>query len=90
MREKNIWKRKENDENRLYDTLASKHQELLHEKELEREKELREKIEKEKRTRDEQLKEEKRRKRLNERDEFEQEQAIVSWLKDEMNQERMI
>jgi len=29
VREKNIRKRKENDENRLYDTLASKHQELL-------------------------------------------------------------
>lgn len=70
--------------------MAEKHQELLQEKELEREWELREKIEKEKWTRDEQLKEEKWRKRHMEKEEFEQEQAIVSRLKDEMNQERMI
>lgn len=87
VREKNIRKRRENDENRLYDTLASKHQELLQEKEIERENELKNKIEREKRTRDDQLKEEKRRKRHQEREEFEQEQAIVNRLKDEMNQE---
>jgi len=63
---------------------------LLQEKELERERELREKIEKEKWTRDDQLKEEKWRKRHMEREEFDQEQAIVTRLKDEMNQERMI
>ena len=45
VREKNIRKRRENDENRLYDTLASKHQELLQEKEIERENELKNKIE---------------------------------------------
>lgn len=71
VREKNIRKRRENDENRLYDTLASKHQELLQEKEIERENELKNKIEREKRTRDDQLKEEKRRKRHQEREEFE-------------------
>jgi len=88
VRDKKARKRREQDEDNLYDNLQQKHLQLLDEKEKERQAEIGAKINREKNSRDQQLKEEKRRKRHEERDEMAQEQAIVTKLKDEMNQER--
>lgn len=90
VRDKNARKRREQDEDNLYDNLQQKHLQLLDEKEKERQAEIGAKINREKNSRDQQLKEEKRRKRHEERDEMAQEQAIVTKLKDEMNQERQM
>lgn len=90
VKDKNARKRREADEDNLYDNLQQKHLTLLEEKEAERQREIEAKINREKNSRDQQLKEEKRRKRHEERDEMAQEQAIVTKLKDEMNQERQM
>lgn len=90
VRDKKARKRREQDEDNLYDNLQQKHLQLLDEKEKERQAEIGAKINREKNSRDQQLKEEKRRKRHEERDEMAQEQAIVTKLKDEMNQERQM
>lgn len=90
IRDKKARKRKEVEEDRLYDNLQEQHQKLLLEKEREREDEEVQKVEREKHNRDLQMKDEKKRKRVMERDEHQQEQQVVERLKDEMNQERQM
>jgi hypothetical protein len=80
VRAKNARKRKEKQEDHLYDELQQKHLEFLDEKEQERVTESRMKAQREKMSRDQQLKEEKRRKRALEKAEAAQEHAVVARL----------
>ena len=88
IKEKNKRKKREQLEDKEYETLQKKHIELLSEKEKERLRETQSKIENEKRSRDQQLQEEKIRKRLAEKQEYQQEQEVVHRLQAEMEEER--
>lgn len=88
IKEKNSLKKREVEENREYEHLQKKHLDLLEQKEKDRLFENTKKIENEKKSRDQQLNDEKLRKKMIERQEFQQEQEVVKRLQDEMEAER--
>lgn len=90
VKEKGHRKRRNDEENQMYDELQQKHLELLDEKEQEEQNRSRAKAMREKKSRDVQMREEKLKKKRNDRDERDQEVAQVNRLKDEMQQERDI
>ena len=90
LKEKNSRKRAEVEERRLYENLQEQHVKLLEEKEVEKAAELKRRIVQEKMSRDKQLMDEKQRKRVEDKETYKQEVALVNRLQDEMEAERRL
>ena len=70
----------EKDESRLYDEMAEEHQKLLEEREMQKAKQIRDKIMNDKQSRDLQLQDERRRKRREDKEQLAQELDNINRL----------
>jgi hypothetical protein len=90
LNEKRSRKQCEVDERRMYENLQDQHVKLLDEKEVEKTAEQKKRIMMEKTSRDRQMQEEKVRRKVEEKQTYKQEVALVSRLQDEMEAERQL